>query len=92
VIKFLYKPVSMLLSALSGVLAGKVFEKAWKHLGDREAPSPTQKEAGWRDVLLSAALSGVIYAVVQAAISRGGAVGMEKATGVWPGEVAGEAA
>jgi len=92
-IKALYKPLSWLLGALSGVLAGKVFERVWKHLDDTAAPpAPTVKEAGWRKALLAAALDAAIYAVVKAAATRGGAAAVEKATGTWPGEIEAEAA
>jgi hypothetical protein len=92
-IKLAYKPLSWILGALSGVLAGKVFERVWIHVDKYDAaPAPTLKDAGWRKVLLAAALDGAIYAVVKAAVSRGGAAGVEKATGIWPGEVELEAA
>jgi hypothetical protein len=87
-IKAVYKALSVLLSLLAAVLAGKLFEQVWKRLDDTSAaPSPTVKDAGWRRVLLAAALNGAIVAVVKAAVSRGGAAGVEMATGTWPGEI-----
>ena len=35
-------------------------------------------------MLAAAALQGAIFALVKAAISRGGATGIRKATGRWP--------
>lgn len=92
-VKALYKPVSLLLGVLAGVLASKVFEQVWKRVDpDNEAPKPTQQDAGWRKVLLSSVLQGAIFAAVKAAVSRGGAEGVQKATGTWPGETADQAA
>jgi len=71
-IKLVYKPVSMLVSVLGGVLAGAIFKQIWK------------LAAG--EVLPAAALQGAVYAVVKAAVDRGAAEGTHKLTGVWPGE------
>jgi Protein of unknown function (DUF4235) len=38
--------------------------------------------------MLAAALQGAIAAVVKAAVDRGAATGVQKATGVWPGDEA----
>jgi Protein of unknown function (DUF4235) len=86
-IKVLYKPISLLASALGGVLAGALFKRIWK-LAAREdgAPKATDARPGWREVLLAAGLQGAVYAVVKAAVDRGAAEGTRTLTGVWPGE------
>jgi hypothetical protein len=82
----LYKPVGIALGAASGALAGVVFKQVWKRLGhEDEAPGPTDREFAWREVLLAAALQGAIFAVIRAAVERGGAEGVRKLTGYWPG-------
>ena len=68
-IKLLYKPVSMLVSVLGGVLAGAIFKRVWKTAaGEDEAPTATDAGRGWREVLLAAALQGAIFALVKAAV------------------------
>jgi predicted metal-dependent enzyme (double-stranded beta helix superfamily) len=86
-IKLFYKPVSVLVSVLGGMLAGAIFKQVWK-LAAREDDAPKAADArrGWREILLSAALQGAIYAVVKAVIGRGTAEGTRKLTGTWPGE------
>lgn len=86
-IKLLYKPVSILVSVLGGVLAGAIFKQVWK-LAAREddAPKATDARRGWREILPAAALQGAIYALVKAVIGRGIAEGTRKLTGVWPGK------
>jgi predicted metal-dependent enzyme (double-stranded beta helix superfamily) len=86
-IKLFYKPVSILVSVLGGMLAGAIFKQVWK-LAAREddAPKATDARRGWREILLSAALQGAIYAVLKAVIGRGTAEGTRKLTGIWPGE------
>jgi Protein of unknown function (DUF4235) len=88
-IKLLYKPVSMLASLTSAVLAGVIFNRVWKITArEDDAPKATDARRGWRKVLLAAALQGAIFAVVKAAVDRGSAAGTRKLTGVWPGETA----
>lgn len=86
-IKLMYKPVSMLVSILGGVLAGVIFKRVWKLAAhEDDAPKATDERRGWREILLAAALQGAIYALVKAAIDRGAAQGTRKLTGVWPGK------
>ena len=41
-------------------------------------------ERRWGEILAAAALQGAIFAVVRAAVDRGGAVGVRRLTGRWP--------
>jgi hypothetical protein len=81
----MYKPLSLAASVAGGIIAGALFKRAWKVLaGEDEAPRATSRDYGWGAVLAAAALQGAIFAVVKAAIDRGGAHGMRKLTGEWP--------
>ncbi|MFD0823500.1 DUF4235 domain-containing protein, partial [Micromonospora zhanjiangensis] len=44
----------------------------------------TDEDRGWGEILAAAALQGAIFAVVRAAVDRGGAVGVRRLTGRWP--------
>ncbi|ASW54588.1 DUF4235 domain-containing protein [Plantactinospora sp. KBS50] len=80
-----YKPVGMLLGMAAGLLAGAVFRQVWKLTsGDDDAPGATDEDRGWGEVLAAAALQGAIFAVVRAAVDRGGATGVRRLTGSWP--------
>jgi hypothetical protein len=86
-IKLVYKPVSILVRVLGGVLAGAVFKRIWKLAArEDEAPKATDARRGWGEVLAAAALQGAVYALVKAAVDRGAAEGTRKLTGIWPGE------
>jgi hypothetical protein len=83
--KVAYKPVGLLLGIAGGALAGFVFKEAWRLAhGDDDAPNATDEDRGWGEVLAAAALQGAIFALVKAAVDRGGAVGVRRLTGQWP--------
>ncbi|KXK61483.1 hypothetical protein AWW66_13375 [Micromonospora rosaria] len=83
--KAVYRPVGVLLGFAAGAVAGVVFRQVWKlTAGDGEAPSATDEDRGWGEVLAAAALQGAIFSVVRAAVDRGGAVGVRRLTGRWP--------
>ncbi|HKJ35013.1 MAG TPA: DUF4235 domain-containing protein [Solirubrobacterales bacterium] len=84
--KLLYKPLGLILGALAGVIASKLFEKVWEAISDEDPADPDDRDAGWGEVLVSAAVSGAIFTAVRALVQRGGAKGFERATGVWPGD------
>lgn len=84
--KLAYKPVGLLLGVGAGVLAGVIFKQAWKlAAGDVDTPDATDEGRGWGEVLAAAALQGAIFAVVKAAVDRGGATSVRRITGRWPG-------
>jgi Protein of unknown function (DUF4235) len=85
--KILYRPVGLVSGVVGGAIAGAIFKQVWKRIGkEDDPPGALQREYGWRDMLIAAALQGAIFAVVKAVIDRGGAKGFQRATGEWPGD------
>lgn len=85
--KFMYKPLSLAASVAGGLIASAIFKQVWKLIADEDdAPKATSRDYGWGSVLAAAAIQGAIFAVVKAAIDRGGAEGVRKLTGEWPGD------
>ncbi|HET6857298.1 MAG TPA: DUF4235 domain-containing protein [Streptomyces sp.] len=83
--KVLYKPVGMVFGIAGGLLAGAAFRRVWRAVaGEREAPEPMDQNRRWREVLPAAALEGATFAVVRAAVERGGATAVRRVTGYWP--------
>jgi hypothetical protein len=87
--KILYRPIGLVSSVVGGLVAGAVFRQVWK----RAAPGPTadapkalESEYTLRQVLAAAAVQGAVFAVVKAAIDRGGARAFQRWTGEWPGD------
>ncbi|TCB96006.1 DUF4235 domain-containing protein [Micromonospora zingiberis] len=80
-----YKPVGVLMGIAAGAIAGTIFRQVWKvAAGDGEAPNATDEDRRWGEILAAAALQGAIFAIVRAAVDRGGAVGVRRLTGRWP--------
>jgi hypothetical protein len=84
--KLIYKPFALVVGLLAGIVSKKAFDKIWSSFTDEDPSDPDDRDATWTEVLISAAVSGVIIKVVQALVRRGGAVGFERATGFWPGD------
>ena len=83
--KLAYKPAGILLGIAAGALAGMVFKQVWRQVaGDDDAPNATDEDRGWTEILVAAALQGAIFAVVKAAVDRGGAATVRRLTGEWP--------
>jgi hypothetical protein len=82
----LYKPLGLAFSVTGGILAGAAFKQVWKLIADDEPPEATDRNYGWSEVLLAAAVQGAVFGLVKAAVDRGGARGFERLTGVWPGK------
>jgi len=80
-----YRPVGWVAGAAAGLLAGALFNQLWRVAsGDDRAPSATDKDRGWSEILLAAGLQGAIFGLVKAAVDRGGALAVSRTTGYWP--------
>jgi hypothetical protein len=85
--KIVYRPVGIVSSVVGGLVAGAVFKQVWKHARDQDdAPTALQSEYGWGEILAAAAVQGVVFSVVKAAVERGGAIAFERWFGEWPGD------
>jgi hypothetical protein len=84
--KLIYRPVGIILGLAAGMLSKSVFNFVWSKIDDEEAPKATIEETSWAKVLSAAAVQGMVFQTVRAAVNRGGATGFRYLTGVWPGE------
>ncbi|PAZ10173.1 hypothetical protein CLM62_42785 [Streptomyces sp. SA15] len=82
---FAYQPIGFVLGWSSGWLAGLAFRKTWMAIRHEEdAPDALDRDRGWGEILLAAAIQGAIFAAVRSAVDRTGAKAIERRTGVWP--------
>lgn len=84
--KALYKPMSIGISVLGGLLAGKVFTEVWQRIdsSDQEPPESKDLDRSTREALIAAAVHGLIFGLVRAAVDRAGAKGYQKLTNEAP--------
>lgn len=84
--RLVYRPFGIVLGIVAGYLSKSVFNVIWSRIDDEEAPRATIEGSGWPKVLIAAALQGMVFSTVRAAVNRAGAEGFQWLTGVWPGE------
>lgn len=80
--KALYKPLSIATSVAGGLLAGKVFTEIWQRVSpsDQEPPEPKDLTRSTREAMTAAAIQGLIFGLVRAAVDRAGAKGYRAIT------------
>lgn len=80
-----YRPVGLVLGAVSGMVAGAAFRQVWKLVeAEGDAPDALDEDRPWGQILLAAALQGAVFAVVKATVERSGAQVTRRLTGTWP--------
>ncbi|MCQ4207306.1 MULTISPECIES: DUF4235 domain-containing protein [Streptomyces] len=85
-VRIAYRPLGLVLGMAGGLLARAAFDRTWRALaGEDDAPDAMDEGRSWGEVLGAAVVQGAVFAVVKAAVDRGGAVGVRRLTGVWPG-------
>jgi len=86
--KILYRPVGLVSSILGGLVASAIFKQIWKRVSPGDKPDPPtalQTEYPFKEILVAAAVQGVVYSLVKTVIDRQGARAFERWTGEWPG-------
>lgn len=85
--KVIYRPVGLAGGIAAGALSGILVKQVWKRIAkEDDAPQALQSEYPLVQIILAAALQGLVFAVVKALIDRGGARVFERVTGEWPGD------
>jgi hypothetical protein len=82
----IYKPIGIVLGIIGGLLGKKLFNIVWTKVDDQEPPEATTDQTTWARVLAAAAVQGLIFKTVRAAVDRWGAIGWHYLTGSWPGK------
>ncbi|GJF10185.1 membrane protein [Mycolicibacterium cyprinidarum] len=82
--KSLYTPLATAASIGGGLLAGKIFSEVWKRVGDAEPPDPKDLDQSTSSVYIAAALQGVTWGLVRAAVQRTSAHGFRAVTNESP--------
>jgi hypothetical protein len=80
--KAMYMPLQVATSVAGGLLAGWVFNEIWQRVSpsDEEPPDPKDLSRSGREAITAAALQGLVFGLVRAAVSRAGAHGYRAVT------------
>ncbi|WP_326545397.1 DUF4235 domain-containing protein [Mycolicibacterium sp. ND9-15] len=79
--KAMYKPLSIVSSVVGGLIAGKIFTEIWQRVNpDDEEPDPQDLSRSMREVMIAAAVQGLLVGVVRAGLARGQAKGFQALT------------
>ncbi len=74
--------MSIAISVAGGLLAGKIFTEVWQRVSasDEEPPEPKDLTRSTREALIAAAVHGLIFGLVRAAVDRASAKGYRAIT------------
>jgi len=84
--KLIYKPISIVLGILGGLVGRQVFNQVWQRVDAEEPPEPTTRDSSILRVMAAVVLQGAIFSLVKMVIQRGGAKAWRHLFGIWPGE------
>lgn len=84
--KFLFAPVGIITGLIAGLVAKKVFEKAWAVIDDEDPPEPDERDAPTAKLLAALAIEGAIFRLTKGFVDHQARSGFAGATGRWPGK------
>lgn len=81
-----YRRVGLVSGMIGGLIASQGYRQIWKRVARNGDPQPLSTAYPLKEILISSAVQGAIYALVKTIIDRSGARLFERVTGEWPGD------
>jgi hypothetical protein len=83
-VRLLYKPFGIAAGILGARAGRKAFRAIWSRVSETPKPSPGEPDAGFAQVVISAAIEGATLAAVGAAVNVLAARVFHHLVGIWP--------
>jgi hypothetical protein len=83
-VRLLYKPFGIAAGILGARAGRKAFRALWSRVSETPKPSPGEPDAGFGQVVVSAAIEGATLAAVGAAVNLLAARAFHHLIGIWP--------
>jgi hypothetical protein len=83
--KAIFTPFSVVLGLLAGLVAKRIFEKAWSAFDDEAAPDPKYRRIPLAKLAIALAVEGAIARLVRGLVDHGSRHGWAQLAGTWPG-------
>jgi hypothetical protein len=83
-VRLLYKPFGIAAGILGARAGRQAFTAIWSRVSEAPKPSPGEPDAGFAQVVLSAAIEGATVAAVGAAVNLLAARVFHSLIGAWP--------
>jgi hypothetical protein len=84
--KLIFRPVSIVVGLLAGLLGKKLFRGLWSVVDEREPPKPEQRPVAIGPLALALAIEGALFRLVKGLAEHGSRHAFAQLTGSWPGE------
>jgi hypothetical protein len=84
--KLIFRPVSIAVGLLAGLLGKKLFRGLWSVVDEREPPKPEQRPVALGLLALALAIEGALFRLVKGLAEHGSRHAFAQLTGSWPGE------
>jgi hypothetical protein len=84
--KLIFRPVSIVVGLLAGLLGKKLFRGLWRVVDEQEPPKPEQRPVAIGLLALALAIEGALFRLVKGLAEHGSRHVFAQITGSWPGE------
>ena len=82
----LFRPVGIIAGFAAGVVARKIFERAWTAIDDDDPPDAEEIDIPKGKFVVSLMLEGIIFTVTRGLVDHYSRVAFYRYTGSWPGQ------
>jgi Protein of unknown function (DUF4235) len=84
--KLIFRPVSIVVGLLAGLIGKKLFHGLWRVVDDEQPPKPEEHPVSIGKLVLALVFEGALFRLVKGLAEHGSRHAFSRLTGSWPGE------